>query len=55
MDRENGAFQRLIAEEACEDCGTNSHKPGLVREVEVLSSLRLSVDVTIVLLSDVLL
>jgi hypothetical protein len=38
---------------SCEDCGTSSHKPGLVREVQVLSSLRLSVDMTIVLLSDV--
>ena len=39
IDRENGAFYCLIAEEACEDCGTNSHKPGLVQKVEVLSPL----------------
>jgi hypothetical protein len=37
----------------CEDCGTSSHKPGLVREVQVLSSFQLSVDTTIVLLNDV--
>jgi hypothetical protein len=43
----------LLVSYHSEDCGTNSHKPGLVREVEVLSSLLLSVDATIVLLSDV--
>jgi hypothetical protein len=36
-------------------CGPNSHTPGLVRQkMDALASLRLSVDTTIVLLSDVL-